>query len=62
MRQAPQYSLAALQPGIYVIGMKDQFNVHDLPSHPLAERVQVAVGLELTPPRAFHVRLPTSPA
>ena len=40
VRQAPQYSLAALQKGVYVIGMKEQFNMHDLPSHPLAASVQ----------------------
>ena len=40
IKQSPQYSLAALEPGHYVIGMKDQFNVHDLPAHPLAPKVQ----------------------
>ena len=40
IRAGPLYSLAALAPGIYVIGMKDQFNIHDLHTHPLAERVQ----------------------
>lgn len=40
IKQNPQYSLAALQEGVYVIGMKDQFNVHDLPNHPLASEIQ----------------------
>jgi len=39
VRQSPQYTLAALQEGIYVIGMKDQFNVHDLAGHPLHGRI-----------------------
>jgi len=39
IRQSPQYTMAALAPGSYLIGMKDQFNVHDLPSHPLRESV-----------------------
>ena len=40
VRQNPQYTLAALREGIYVLGMKDQFNVHDLPQHPLRDHVQ----------------------
>jgi hypothetical protein len=40
VRQNPMYTLAALKPGVYVIGMKDQFNVHDLPAHPLCNQVQ----------------------
>ena len=40
MRQHPQYTIAALEEGIYIIGMKDQFNRHDLPSHPLHEQVE----------------------
>ena len=40
VRQAPQYSLAALREGVYLIGMKDQLNMHDLPSHPMHEHVQ----------------------
>lgn len=40
VRQSPQYSLAAIEPGVYVLGMKDQFNAFDLPSHPLAEHVR----------------------
>ena len=39
IRQNPQYTLAAISEGIYVIGMKDQFNVFDLQMHPLRERV-----------------------
>jgi len=38
--QSPQYTLAALQEGVYVIGMKDQFNIHDMGSHPLCAQVQ----------------------
>jgi hypothetical protein len=40
VKQSSQYTLAALQEGIYLIGMKDQFNAHDLPMHPLAKDVQ----------------------
>eukprot|EP00928_Gymnodinium_smaydae_P100356 TRINITY_DN9823_c2_g4_i1.p1 TRINITY_DN9823_c2_g4~~TRINITY_DN9823_c2_g4_i1.p1 ORF type:complete len:2328 (+),score=476.05 TRINITY_DN9823_c2_g4_i1:208-6984(+) len=40
IRQNPHYTLAALRQGVYVIGMKDQFNIHDLPSHPLQQHVQ----------------------
>jgi hypothetical protein len=40
IRQNPQYTIAALQQGVYVIGMKDQFNIHDLQGHPLHERIQ----------------------
>jgi thiazolylpeptide-type bacteriocin precursor len=40
IRQNPQYTIAALQEGVYVIGMKDQFNIHDLPTHPLRDEVQ----------------------
>jgi hypothetical protein len=43
IRQNPQYTLAALQEGVYVIGMKDQFNIHDLPGHPLHGHVQYIV-------------------
>ena len=41
VRQNPAYALAALEPGVYVIGMKDQFNVHDLPKPPMHSHVQV---------------------
>jgi len=40
IRQNPQYTLAALEKGIYLIGMKDQFNKHDLQVHPLRDHVQ----------------------
>jgi len=40
IRQSPQYSLAAVERGIYLVGMKDQFNKHDLPSHPMGSSVQ----------------------
>ena len=40
VRQNPQYTLAAIRPGVYLIGMKDQFNVYDLPSHPMAAHIQ----------------------
>jgi hypothetical protein len=40
VRQNPMYTLAALQEGVYIIGMKEQFNAHDLPHHPLRDHVQ----------------------
>jgi hypothetical protein len=40
IRQSPQYSIAALSKGVYAIGMKDQFNTHDVRTHPLADSVQ----------------------
>ena len=40
VRQSPQYSMCALEQGVYVIGMKDQFNAHDLARSPLAESVR----------------------
>lgn len=40
IRQNPQYTLAALKRGQYIIGMKDQFNVHDLREHSLDGRIQ----------------------
>ena len=40
IRQNPQYTLAALQRGVYVIGMKDQFNIHDLQMNPLQDQIQ----------------------
>ena len=43
IRQNPQYTLAALGQGVYVIGMKDQLNVHDLQGHPLCDHVQYIV-------------------
>uniref|UniRef100_A0A7S1C0Z4 Uncharacterized protein n=1 Tax=Corethron hystrix TaxID=216773 RepID=A0A7S1C0Z4_9STRA len=40
VRQNPQYTIAALEEGIYIIGMKDQFNVFDLPTNPLCKFIQ----------------------
>ena len=40
VRQSPQYTLAAIRPGVYLLGMKDQFNIHDLPSHPMAPYIE----------------------
>jgi len=40
IRQSPQYTLAGLWEGVYIIGMKDQFNVHDLPAHPMQQAIQ----------------------
>ena len=43
IRQNPQYSLVGIQPGVYVIGMKDQFNLHDMETHPLRNHMQCAI-------------------
>jgi len=40
VRQSPQYTIAALKEGVYVIGMKDQFNIHDLETNVMKKRVQ----------------------
>lgn len=40
VRQNPLYTLAALKPGTYMIGMKDQFNVHDIKNHPLRDDIR----------------------
>jgi len=40
IRQNPQYTIAGLKEGIYVIGMKDQFNAYSLQTHPLRDRIQ----------------------
>jgi len=40
IKQNPQYTIAALRKGDYVIGMKDQFNIHDRESHPLSQEIQ----------------------
>lgn len=40
IRQNPQYTIAGLRKGVYLIGMKDQFNSHSVKSHPLAGRIQ----------------------
>ena len=39
IRQSPQYSMAAVKPGVYVIGMKDQFNRFDILANPLCDAV-----------------------
>jgi hypothetical protein len=39
VRQNPQYTIAALRQGIYVIGTKDQFNIHDIMGHPLRDHI-----------------------
>jgi hypothetical protein len=38
--QNPQYTIAALKQGAYIIGMKDQFNIHDIQSNPLQDSIQ----------------------
>ena len=43
IRQNPQYSLVGIQPGVYIIGMKDQFNIHDIETHPLRDHMQCAM-------------------
>jgi len=40
VRQNPQYTIAALETGVYIIGMKDQFNIHDLQINPLRRHIQ----------------------
>ena len=40
VRQGPQYTIAALRQGVYIIGMKNQFNVHDLETDVMRKRVQ----------------------
>ena len=40
IQQNPLYTLAALQEGIYIIGMKDQFNIHDLETSPMRTHIQ----------------------
>ena len=43
VRQNPQYTIAAIEPGIYVIGMKDQFNSFDLRMQRLRKDVHYIV-------------------
>lgn len=43
IRQNPQYSLVGIRPGVYIIGMKDQFNIHDLETHPLRNDLLCAI-------------------
>ena len=40
VRQNPQYTIAGLSEGVYIIGMKDQFNAHSLQKHPLCEQIK----------------------
>jgi len=40
IRQNPQYTLAALRQGIYLIGMKDQFNIHDMEHYAMKTQIQ----------------------
>ncbi len=42
VKQHPQYTLVGIQPGVYIIGMKDQFNIHDCEAHPLNDILQYA--------------------
>jgi len=37
-----QCSIVGIQPGVYIIGMKDQFNSHDVGNHPLNDMLQYA--------------------
>ena len=43
IRQNPHVSLVGIQEGVYLIGMKDQFNIHDTKTHPLSAKLQYAV-------------------
>ena len=43
IKQNPQFSLVGIQPGVYIIGMKDQFNIHDRDNHPMSGMLQYAV-------------------
>ena len=43
IRQGPQFSLVGIKPGVYVIGMKDQFNSIDRETHPLGGMLQYAM-------------------
>lgn len=40
IRQHPQYCLVGIEPGVFVIGMKDQFNIFDIATHPLKSYFQ----------------------
>ena len=42
IRQHPQYCLVGIEPGVFVIGMKDQFNIFDIAAHPLKNYFQYA--------------------
>jgi hypothetical protein len=39
VRQNPQYTIAALEMGIYVIGTKDQFNDWDIATSPISKDI-----------------------
>jgi hypothetical protein len=43
IKQNPQFSLVGICPGVYIIGMKDQFNIHDRETHLLRDKLQFAV-------------------
>lgn len=43
IKQNPQFSLVGVRPGVYIIGMKDQFNVHDREAHSLSSNLHYAV-------------------
>ena len=52
-------TIAALQEGVYVIGMKDQFNVHDLRSNPIQEKIQyIADDMGFVQPLPFFSGFP----
>ena len=40
IRQNPQYTIAGLREGVYLIGMKEQFNSFDIVNNPLKESIQ----------------------
>ena len=42
IRQHPQYCMVGIQPGVFIIGMKDQLNIFDCVSHPLKNNFQYA--------------------
>ena len=43
VRQNPQYTIAALKQGAYIIGMKDQFNKYDVSHHPLRDHIEYII-------------------
>ena len=43
IRQNAQFSLVGITPGVYIIGMKDQFNRHDKDNHPMNSMFKYAV-------------------
>lgn len=43
IRQHPHYCLVGIQPGVYLIGMKDQFNIFDCVTHPLKTYFQYTI-------------------